>query len=158
MLADSHSLWFVEIPTVDSLFRPDVYICPGQHEERFSDVVTTFQSEDQSEVLGSLSVVISWVLGLRGVYKYSQLSKKKGCFYRRKLTTAGVTAKHEADVSTDLSRCVGARTGEGDRPARSVLGSGVDSAVPLVMAGPHHVLSQPGLRAVLVVAGTDLVD
>ena len=66
-LVDSHSLWFVEISTVDSLFRPDVDISPGQHSERFSDVLTTFQSEDQCEVLGGLSVVISWVVGLRGV-------------------------------------------------------------------------------------------
>ena len=69
-----------------------------------------------------------------------------------------MTAKHQADVSPDLPLGVGALAGEGDRPSWSLLSSGEDSALLLVMAGPHHVLCQPGLRPVLEVAGTDLVD
>ena len=75
-------------------------------------------------------------------------------FYVRELTTAGVTAEHEADVSPDLPAGVGARAGEGHRPAGSVLSSGVDSAVPLVMSGPEDVLRQPGVLVVLLVVAT----
>ena len=68
-----------------------------------------------------------------------------------------MTGEEEADLFADLSTHVGALAGEGDRPSRPLLGSGVDSAVSLLRPGSHHVLSQPGLRPVLLVAGTHLV-
>ena len=78
-------------------------------------------------------------------------------FYETILTTAGVTAEDETDFFPDLTTGVGALAREGDGPSRPLLGSGVDRAVSLLRPGPHHVLSQVGLRPVLLVAGAHLV-